>query len=66
MWHWFSQHLADILLSLALLAIVVLILRRWYHNKRAGINACGCDCSHCGGGCAQHRPSPAEHHKAGD
>ena len=40
MWNWLMDHLATILISLALLAVVVLIVRHFVRQKkREGANA---------------------------
>ncbi len=47
MWNWLMDHLATILISLALLAVVVLIVRHFVRQKKQGKSSCGCDCAAC-------------------
>ena len=41
MWNWLMDHLATILISLALLAVVVLIVRHFVRQKKQGKSSCG-------------------------
>lgn len=47
MWNWLMDHLATILISLALLAVAVLIVRHFVRQKKQGKSSCGCGCSAC-------------------
>ena len=57
-----ANNIATIILSLVILAVIVLIIRRLVKEKRAGRTVCGCSasgvcssCSHCSAakeGCA--------------
>ena len=47
MFAWLQMNLGTILVVLALLAIVVLIIRKLLKNKRTGQTSCGCGCEHC-------------------
>ena len=47
MWNWLMDHLATILISLALLAVVVLIVRHFVRQKKQGKSSCGCGCKGC-------------------
>ena len=47
MWNWLMDHLATILISLALLAVVVLIVRHFVRQKKQGKSSCGAGCAHC-------------------
>ena len=47
MWNWLMDHLATILISLALLAVVVLIVRHFVRQKKQGKSSCGCNCANC-------------------
>ena len=53
MLHWISANLSTILISIALLAIVVLIIRGLVRQKKQGKSSCGGNCGHCpmGGAC---------------
>lgn len=53
---WLSSHLVDILLVLALAAILGLIVRKLLRDRKAGKCACGGNCAHCsmGGACHRH------------
>ena len=47
MLHWISANLSTILISIALLAIVVLIIRGLVRQKKQGKSSCGAGCAHC-------------------
>ena len=47
MLHWISANLSTILISIALLAIVVLIIRSLVRQKKQGKSSCGAGCAHC-------------------
>ena len=40
--------LATVILSLVIVAIVALIIRKMVHDKRAGVSSCGGNCGACG------------------
>ena len=46
MLHWISANLSTILISIALLAIVVLIIRGLVRQKKQGKSSCGAGCAH--------------------
>ncbi len=48
---WLQANLLTILVSLILLTLVALIVRRLILDKRAGKHVCGGSCGSCGGGC---------------
>ena len=56
MLHWISANLSTILISIALLAIVVLIIRSLVRQKKQGKSSCGAGCAHCANaGCCHHQ-----------
>ena len=44
---WLQMNLGTILVVLVLLAIVALVIRTLFKNKRKGQTSCGCGCEHC-------------------
>lgn len=48
--------LATVILSLVVLAVVGLIIRKMIRDKRNGVSSCGGKCSDCAG-CAAHGKS---------
>ena len=58
MLHWISANLSTILISIALLAIVVLIIRSLVRQKKQGKSSCGAGCAHCAmhGQCQRSQP----------
>ena len=58
MLHWISANLSTILISIALLAIVVLIIRSLVRQKKQGKYSCGAGCAHCAmhGQCQHSQP----------
>ena len=58
MLHWISANLSTILISIALLAIVVLIIRSLVRQKKQGKSSCGAGCAHCAmhGQCQHSQP----------
>ncbi len=58
MLHWISANLSTILISIALLAIVVLIIRGLVRQKKQGKSSCGAGCAHCAmhGQCHHSQP----------
>ena len=42
-----SQNLATILISLALFAVVALVIVHLVRNRRKGKSSCGCNCAGC-------------------
>ena len=49
---WFLANYVNILLILAVAALVFLLIRGLIRDKKAGKSACGGNCAACGGGCA--------------
>ena len=51
-----SDNIGNIIISLVILAVIVLIVRRLVRQKRAGRTVCGCSasgvCEHCAHGSA--------------
>ena len=47
MLHWISANLSTILISIALSAIVVLIIRGLVRQKKQGKSSCGGNCAGC-------------------
>ena len=39
----------SILIGLAVLAVVALIVRKLYRDRKRGRSSCGCGCDHCSG-----------------
>ena len=58
MLHWISANLSTILISIALLAIVVLIIRGLVRQKKLGKSSCGAGCAPCAmhGQCHHSQP----------
>ena len=58
MLHWISANLSTILISIALLAIVVLIIRSLVRQKKQGKSSCGAGCAPCAmhGQCHHSQP----------
>lgn len=58
MLHWISANLSTILISIALLAIVVLIIRGLVRQKKQGKSSCGAGCARCAmhGQCHHSQP----------
>ncbi len=44
---WFANNLATVLVSLALVAILGLIVFTTVRNKKKGKTSCGCGCKNC-------------------
>ncbi|MBR7020113.1 MAG: FeoB-associated Cys-rich membrane protein [Lachnospiraceae bacterium] len=44
---WLTDNLGTILVSLVLVAIVVLIVRKQIRDRLAGRTSCGCGCENC-------------------
>ncbi len=57
---WFSAHLVDILLVLAILLVVALSARSMILAKKAGRSSCGCNCSNCAMSGACHAKKSAK------
>ena len=51
MFLWLKANFATIAVSVVLLVVVVLIVRKMIRDKKAGRHLCGGDCSSCGGAC---------------
>lgn len=51
MLQWIAANLATLLISLALLAVVTLIIRHLLRQKKQGKISCGGNCAHCHGQC---------------
>ncbi len=47
MLEWISANAATIIISLVLIAVVFLIVRKMVKDKRSGKASCGCDCGTC-------------------
>ena len=58
MLHWISANLSTILISIALLAIVVLIIRGFVRQKKQVKSSCGAGCAHCAMHGQCHRSQP--------
>ena len=50
----------DIILILAIAAVVGLAVWRLARNRRQGKSACGCDCGHCTCGCGGKKNESGE------
>ena len=57
MLHWISANLSTILISIALSAIVVLIIRGLVRQKKQGKSSCGGNCAGCAACGACHNKS---------
>ena len=59
-----SQNLATILISLALFAVVALVIVHLVRNRRKGKSSCGCNCAGCPmpGACHAGKPQANPHH----
>ena len=44
---WIGENIANIIICIALAAIVALAVRTLIKNKKAGKSSCGCGCSSC-------------------
>ena len=44
---WLVNNLATIIVGLALLAVVILIVKKLRSDKKKGKSSCGCGCSDC-------------------
>lgn len=51
MLQWIAANLATLLISLALLAVVTLIIRHLLRQKKQGKSSCGGNCARCHGQC---------------
>lgn len=47
MLEWILANAATIIISLVLIAVVFLIVRKMVKDKRSGKASCGCDCGTC-------------------
>ena len=47
MFTWLSANIANILIVLALIAVVTGVIVKMRKDKRKGKSACGCNCAHC-------------------
>lgn len=44
---WLTENIGTIIVSLALIAVTVLITVRLIKDKKQGKTSCGCGCEHC-------------------
>lgn len=44
---WLTDNIGNIVVSLILIAIVVLVIRKMIKDKRQGKSSCGCNCGNC-------------------
>ena len=49
---WLQSNIGSIAVSLVLLVVIALIIRRLILDKKAGRHICGGSCGSCGGSCA--------------
>ncbi|MBR6999160.1 MAG: FeoB-associated Cys-rich membrane protein [Lachnospiraceae bacterium] len=47
MFTWIAANAGTIVISLVLLTVVTLIVRKMLRDRRAGRHSCGCGCEHC-------------------
>ncbi|MDO4478018.1 MAG: FeoB-associated Cys-rich membrane protein [Lachnospiraceae bacterium] len=57
--NWLSMNGGNLVISVVLVAVVALIVRHIYRNKKAGRSSCGCACGQCAmkGACHSKRVS---------
>lgn len=47
MFAWLAENITTIIISLVLIAVVVMIIRKTVKDKKQGKSSCGCNCSKC-------------------
>ncbi len=57
MLQWFADNAGTIIVTLALIALVAVIIVRLYRDKKKGKTSCGGNCGCCPMGGSCHRPS---------
>lgn len=58
------ENLATIIVSLILTAVIILVVRKMYRDKKAGKSACGCKCSGCPDSSVCHGGKKNDSHKS--
>ena len=57
MLQWFADNAGTIIVTLALIALVTVIIVRLYRDKKKGKTSCGGNCGCCPMGGSCHKPS---------
>ncbi len=47
MFAWIAENIGTILITLALIALVALIVKTMAKDRKKGKTSCGCNCAHC-------------------
>lgn len=47
MFAWIAENIGTILITLALIALVALIVKTMAKDRKKGKTSCGCNCTHC-------------------
>ena len=53
---WITENLSTIVVSLILVLIVAIIIRKLVRDKKKGKSSCGCNCAHCAMAESCHKP----------
>ena len=53
---WITENLSTIVVSLILLLVVAVIIRKLVRDKKKGKSSCGCNCAHCAMAESCHKP----------
>lgn len=53
---WITENLSTIVVSLILVLIVAVIIRKLVRDKKKGKSSCGCNCAHCAMAESCHKP----------
>ena len=53
---WITENLSTIVVSLILVLIVAVIIRKLVRDKKKGKSSCGCNCAHCAMAESCHNP----------
>lgn len=53
---WIASNVANIIITLVLIAVVALVIGVLVRDRKAGISSCGCKCSGCAMAGKCHQP----------
>ena len=53
---WITENLSTIVVSLILVLVVAVIIRKLVRDKKKGKSSCGCNCAHCAMAESCHKP----------
>ena len=53
---WITENLSTIVVSLILMLVVAVIIRKLVRDKKKGKSSCGCNCAHCAMAESCHKP----------